>query len=157
MDRFIIPPLVEGYSFTPGQNLIEQERGFAMPRQRVAGIGMPHTVRAAIFCENPLEEKYFWSFWRKKQRMPGRFLWAIKTDNYELEDHECMFSAQSVPNTNVMLAGQTLISFELWVQPLQRDADLDEMIVEYYNAGFNPRISNLLEHLVNVVMPENLG
>lgn len=155
MDRFVLCPLLDGYNFAPGQNVMEQHRGIGMPRQRAFAIGVPHQVSASVLCSTELEQKYFWAFWRHKQRKPGRFLWAIKTDNFELEDHECQFSV-STPQVQQLGGKHIRINFNIWVKPLHRDAVMDQTIVEYYSSGFNPNISNLLEHLVNVVMPENL-
>lgn len=155
MQRFVIPPLREGYSFTPAQNVMEQQR-IGMPRQKRFAIGIPHQVSASVLLSHELEQKYFWAFWNNYQRKPAKFLWALKTDTFDLEDHECKFMVNNSISVQEIGANKIIVNFGVWVKPLHRDAVMDQAIVEYYSSGFNPNISNLLEHLVNVVMPENL-
>ncbi|MDV2440705.1 hypothetical protein QR665_14675 [Acinetobacter gerneri] len=156
MDRFILCPLLGGYSFSPGQNIIEQQLQGGMPRQRRNFIGAVYLVSASVFCGSYEEKEYFWAFWRKQQREPKNWLWALQSDSYKFEDHECRFKADSLPQESEREGKLIKYSFQIYVKPLNRPADLDDMIVSYWGSGLNPKISNLLEKLANESIPNAL-
>lgn len=156
MDRFMLPPLQEGYTYRKGNELITQPLLGGMPRQRRTFINPISTIQASVFCTEKEEFDYFWAFWRKKQRNPEKFLWALQSDSYELEDHKVRFNPESLQESQ-RFDLKVKYTFELFVVPLNRPAELDDLIVDYWNAGFNPRVSNLLEKLANEALPDALG
>ncbi|MDV2468909.1 hypothetical protein QR674_07920 [Acinetobacter chinensis] len=156
MDTFMLCPLQSGYGFTPGQNLIEQSLRGGMPRQRLAFVGSVHQVTASVMCATRAERDYFWAFWRKKQRSPESWLWALQTDAYDLEEHECRFMAGSLPSEQQRNGRIVQYSFQVWVKPLHRSAELDNDIVDAWSVGLNPDVAALLERLANESMPNAL-
>jgi hypothetical protein len=153
MDTFMLCPLQAGYGFTPGQNLLEQSLRGGMPRQRLAYIGSVHQVTASVICRNKDEREYFWAFWRKKQRVPENWLWALQTDAFDLEEHECRFAVGSLPAEQLRNGRIVQYSFQVWVKPLHRSADIDDVIIDYWNSGMNPQAKLLLEKLANESVP----
>lgn len=156
MDKFMLCPLLAGYSFAPGQNVIEQQLLGGWPRQRRNFIGAVHQVSASVMCRGSQEIEYFWAFWRKKDRNPQPWLWALKTDSYKMEEHECRFIVDQTPQESDRQGDKVRYSFQVWVKPLNRPASYDDEIVDYWNAGLNPSVANALEILVNVSLPNAL-
>lgn len=156
MDKFMLCPLLAGYSFTPGQNILEQQLAGGMPRQRRNFIGSVGVANVSVFCRNELEIEYFWAFWRKKDRNPQSWLWALKTDNYKMEEHECRFMLGQTPQESERQGNKIKYSFQIWVKPLNRSASYDDEVVEAWQLGINPDVSNALEILVNITLPNAL-
>lgn len=154
MDKFLFCPLLAGYSFQYGQNVMQQEIEVGPPRQRVNFVGAIHKVNATVLCRNDLEIEYFWAFFRKKQREPVGWLWAIKTDSSKMEVHECLFDANSVPQESDRQANIIKYSFPIFVRPIHRSAVDDDKIVDYWAAGMSLTASNYLEKLVNYDIAE---
>jgi hypothetical protein len=156
MDKFMLCPLLAGYSFTPGQNILEQQLAGGMPRQRRNFIGSVGVANVSVFCRNELEIEYFWAFWRKKDRNPQSWLWALKTDSYKMEEHECRFMLGQTPQESERQGNKIKYSFQVWVKPLNRSASYDDDVVDAWQLGINPDVSNALEVLVNVTLPNAL-
>jgi hypothetical protein len=156
MDKFMLYPLLAGYSFTPGQNILEQQLAGGMPRQRRNFIGSVGVANVSVFCRNELEIEYFWAFWRKKDRNPQSWLWALKTDSYKMEEHECRFMLGQTPQESERQGNKIKYSFQVWVKPLNRSASYDDDVVEAWQLGINPNVANALEVLVNVTLPNAL-
>jgi len=156
MDKFMLCPLLASYSFTPGQNILEQQLAGGMPRQRRNFIGSVGVVSVSVFCRNELEIEYFWAFWRKKDRNPQPWLWALKTDNYKMEEHECRFMLGQTPQESERQGNKIKYSFQVWVKPLNRSASYDDQVVDYWSAGGNPDVSKALERLSNIKLPDAL-
>lgn len=156
MDKFMLCPLLSGYSFAPSNNLLEQPLLGGMPRQRVVFFGGVQIVNATVICRSPEEVDYFWAFWRKKQRLPETWLWALKTDSFDFEEHECKFSASSLPQESERGGSIIKFSFQIYVVPKNRPIELDDKIIDFWQAGMNPHTSNLLDKLVNEEMPKAL-
>ncbi len=156
MDKFMLCPLLAGYSFTPGQNILEQQLAGGMPRQRRNFIGSVGVANVSVFCRNELEIEYFWAFWRKKDRNPQSWLWALKTDSYKMEEHECRFMLGQTPQESERQGNKIKYSFQVWVKPLNRSASYDDDVVDAWQLGINPDVSNALEILVNITLPNAL-
>lgn len=149
MDKFMLCPQLAGYSFTPGQNVIEQALMAGMPRQRTNFVGAVHKVASTVLCRNQDEIDYFWAFWRKQQRSPQNWLWSIKTDASTMEEHECRFMVDGIPTESDRQGNIIRYSFNLWVKPLYRSPSVDDDIVAAWQLGLNPTLTNRLEFLSN--------
>lgn len=154
MDTFILRPLQEGYSFTPGNNVREQKLEGGMPRQVIKFVGAVHAVTASVFLEDARARQYFWAFWRINQSK--LWYWKLGLDNGVLEDCICQFSAESVPQEGSIDGKTRKVSINLYVRPIVRNPDFDRTIVDLWQSGL---INNLgdLEKIPNVWMPDALG
>lgn len=153
MDTFLLCPQLAGYSFSFGQNILEQQLSAGAPRQRVNFVGAVHQINASVLCSDEYETEYFWAFYRKRQRNPLPFLWMCKSDGPSMELHECRFVAAS-PQESDRQGNKIRFSFQLWITPLLRPATIDEDIIDYWQSGLNPKASRLFEKLDNEDIPE---
>lgn len=153
MDVFLLCPQLASYSFSFGQNILEQQISAGPPRQRVNFVGAVHQVSASVFCRNEYDVEYFWAFYRKRQRNPSPWLWMCKTDGPDMELHECRFVV-GPPQESDRQGKKVRYSFQLWVTPLSRPAHIDDEIIDFWNAGLNPDAANLFEKLANEDIPE---
>lgn len=154
MDKFMLCPLQEGYSFTAGNNVREQKLEGGMPRQVVKFVGAVHTVSATVLLKDPRERQYFWSFWRLNQTKLWQ--WSLSLDNGIKEDCVCQFSAESVPQESFIEGPIRKIAINIYVVPIKRDSGFDRTIVDLWQSGL---INNLLdlEKIPNVWLPDAVG
>lgn len=156
MNKLVLPPNESGYNPSLGNGILTQDLAGGMPRQRRTFIGSVGVANVSVFCRNELEIEYFWAFWRKKDRNPQPWLWALKTDSYKMEEHECRFMLGQTPQESERQGNKIKYSFQVWVKPLSRSASYDDDVVDAWQLGINPDVSNALEILVNVTLPNAL-
>lgn len=154
MNTFMLCPLQEGYSFTVGNNLREQQLEGGMPRQVVKFIGAVHTVNASILLKDRRARQYFWAFWRVNQTQIWR--WQLSLDNGALEDCLCQFSAENVPQENFIDGPRRKVGINIYVVLIKRDSAFDQSIVELWQSGLINNLSDL-EKIPNVWLPDALG
>ncbi|MDF2418028.1 hypothetical protein GWP85_10990 [Acinetobacter beijerinckii] len=156
MDTFMLCPLQSGYGFTPGNNLREQAIEGGMPRQVPFFVGAVHTVNVAVFLKDDRYRQYFWAFWRSKQRKPENWMWSLSLDNGIKEQCECRFISSSLPTESYRNGRAIKVSFQVLVQPLQRDPDQDRNIINTWQAGLIGSFDSI-EKIPNVWLPDALG
>lgn len=154
MNTFMLCPLQEGYSFTAGNNLREQQIEGGMPRQVVKFIGAVHKVGVSVFLKDPRARQYFWAFWRVNQTKIWR--WKLTLDNGGLEDCLCQFSAENVPQENFIEGDKRKVGLNIYVVPIKRDSAFDQTIVELWQAGLLNNLSDF-EKIPNVWLPDAIG
>lgn len=157
MNSFALCPLQAGYSFSPGNNMLEQQLVGGFARQRAMFVNNVHQVNVSVLLATKLHAQYFWAFWRLHTLNPQKFLWRLITDSAEAQDHECQFVADSwsVGERNGVAYN---VSFQVRCKPLNNgDLTFDQQIVDLWESGNPFEMLNLLEKLVNETMPNALG
>ncbi|MGV5004817.1 hypothetical protein ACVCFZ_05075 [Acinetobacter variabilis] len=157
MNSFALCPLQSGYSFTPGNNMLEQQLLGGFARQRRMFVNNVHVVNVSVLLKTKTHAQYFWAFWRLHTLNPQKFLWRLITDSAEAQDHTCQFVADSLSvgeRSGVIYS----VSFQVRVKPLNNgDLAFDQQIVDLWESGNPLEMLNLLEKLVNETMPNALG
>lgn len=157
MNSFALCPLQSGYSFTPGNNMLEQQLVGGFARQRAMFVNNVHVVNVSVLLATKLHAQYFWAFWRLHTLNPQKFLWRLITDSAEAQDHECQFVADSLSVGERNGVAYT-VSFQVRCKPLNNgDLAFDQMIVDLWESGNPGEMLNLLQKLVNETMPNALG
>ena len=157
MNSFALCPLQAGYSFSPGNNMLEQQLLGGFARQRRMFVNNVHVVNVSVLLKTKTHAQYFWAFWRSHTLNPQPFLWRLITDSSEMQDHTCQFIADSLS----VGERQGLIypvSFQVRCKPLNNgDLAFDQTIVDIWESENPLEILELLEQLVNETMPDALG
>jgi len=155
MDKFQIPPDSAGYSVTDGKEVIaiQLDGGAARYRRDILNANSKVTCQWSFDRD---EYQYMRSFYKtatSNGSLP--FLIDLALDEPTLTEHQAYF----VPGS-VMLREQRghlyVVSAELDVKPIPRDAAYDEGVVMIWsNYAPEPAVFlNALEQLVNVDLPE---
>lgn len=157
MNSFALCPLQAGYSFSTGNNILEQQLLGGFARQRRMFVNNVHIVNVSVLLKTKTHAQYFWAFWRSHTLNPQKFLWRLITDSSEMQDHTCQFIADSLS----VGERQGLIypvSFQVRCKPLNNgDLAFDQSIVDIWDTGTPVDMLNLLEQLVNESLPDALG
>ena len=157
MNSFALCPLQAGYSFSPGNNLLEQQLLGGFARQRRMFVNNVHMVNVSVLLPSKAHAQYFWAFWRSHTLDPQKFLWRLITDSSEMQDHTCQFIADSLSvgeRSGVIYP----VSFQVRCKPLNNgDLAFDQSIVDLWDTGSPSDVLNLLEQLVNESFPDALG
>lgn len=157
MNSFALCPLQAGYSFSPGNNMLEQQLLGGFARQRRMFVNNVHVVNVSVLLKTKTHAQYFWAFWRSHTLNPQPFLWRLITDSSEMQDHTCQFIAESlsVGERNGVIYP---VSFQVRCKPLNNgDLAFDQTIVDLWDTGSPSDVLNLLEQLVNESLPDALG
>lgn len=157
MNSFALCPLQSGYSFSPGNNMLEQQLAGGFARQRRMFVNNVHMVNVSVLLPTKSHAQYFWAFWRVHTLNPQKFLWRLITDSSEMQDHTCQFVAESlsVGERNGVIYS---VSFQVRCKPLNNgDLAFDQTIVDIWKSGDLDDMMNLLEQLVNESFPDSLG
>ena len=154
MNRLMLPPLLAGYAFTPGNNLREQKTEGGMPRRVIKYVDAVHTVAASIYLRDERAQQYFWAFWRKNNAR--KWLWDIPVDLGILETCECNFSTESLPAEQNRGGDKLVVSFSIFVEPITRDADFDQSIIDAWENGLINVVDDI-EKIPNVWLPNAVG
>ncbi|MFY0065566.1 hypothetical protein ABTP80_03385 [Acinetobacter baumannii] len=149
-------PLQEGYSFTPGNNIREQENEGGMPRQAPFFVGAVHTVSVSVLLKDSRERQYFWAFWRSKQVKPENWKWELSLDNGIVEECECRFTSKSLPGESKRNGVVVMVSFQLLVKPLVREPDFDRDIIESWQGNGSGDFDSI-EKIPNEWFPNATG
>ncbi|HCT9561378.1 hypothetical protein ABFK62_03090 [Acinetobacter baumannii] len=157
MDKFMLEPLQESYSFTPGNNIREQENEGGPPRQSPFFVGAVHRVGVTVYLENDEDRQYFWAFWRLKQRKPEDWLWNLALDEGVREDCECRFAYDFLPSESYRNGQAVKMSFQVIVKPIKRSADLDRNIVNVRQGFESMEVVDDIEKVPNEWLPDALG
>ncbi|EPF6186962.1 hypothetical protein L2L79_002066 [Acinetobacter baumannii] len=157
MDKFMLEPLQESYSFTPGSNIREQENEGGPPRQSPFFVGAVHRVGVTVYLENDEDRQYFWAFWRLKQRKPENWLWNLALDEGIREDCECRFAYDVLPSESSRNGQAVKMSFQVIVKPIKRSADLDRNIVNVRQGIESMEVVDDIEKVPNEWLPDALG
>ncbi|MGQ0973437.1 hypothetical protein ACT4W1_00910 [Acinetobacter baumannii] len=160
MDKFMLEPLQESYSFTPGNNIREQENEGGPPRQSPFFVGAVHRVGVTVYLENDEDRQYFWAFWRLKQRKPENWLWNLALDEGEREDCECRFIYNVLPSESYRNGQAVKMSFQVLVKPIKRSAEFDQNIVNLrqgVESGETSEIVDDIEKVPNEWLADALG
>lgn len=157
MNSFALCPLQAGYSFSPGNNMLEQQLLGGFARQRRMFVNNVHVVNVSVLLKSKTHAQYFWAFWRVHTLNPQKFLWRLITDSSEMQDHTCQFIAESISvgeRQGVIYS----VSFQVRCKPLNNgDLAFDQSIVDLWDTGSPLEMLNLLEQLVNTDLPNALG
>ena len=157
MNSFALCPLQDGYLFSPGNNMLEQQLLGGFARQRRMFVNNVHVVNVSVLLKSKTHAQYFWAFWRSHTLNPQPFLWRLITDSSEMQDHTCQFIAESlsVGERNGVIYP---VSFQVRCKPLNNgDLAFDQTIVDLWDTGSPSDVLNLLEQLVNESLPDALG
>lgn len=157
MNSFALCPLQAGYSFSPGNNMLEQQLLGGFARQRRMFVNNVHVVNVSVLLKTKTHAQYFWAFWRLHTLNPQKFLWRLITDSSEAQDHTCQFVADSlsVGERNGVAYN---VSFQVRCKPLNNgDLVFDQQIVDLWESDNPLDMLNLLEKLVNESFPDALG
>lgn len=157
MNSFALCPLQSGYSFSPGNNMLEQQLLGGFARQRRMFVNNVHMVNVSVLLPTKSHAQYFWAFWRVHTLNPQKFLWRLITDSSEMQDHTCQFVAESISvgERNGVIYS---VSFQVRCKPLNNgDLAFDQTIVDIWKSGDLDDMMNLLEQLVNESLPNALG
>ena len=157
MNSFALCPLQAGYSFSPGNNMLEQQLQGGFARQRRMFVNNVHVVNVSVLLKTKTHAQYFWAFWRLHTLNPKPFLWRLITDSAEAQDHTCQFVANSI-SVGERNGVAYSVSFQVRCKPLNNgDLAFDQQIVDIWTAGNPVDMLNLLEQLVNESFPDALG
>lgn len=157
MNSFALCPLQSGYSFSPGNNMLEQQLSGGFARQRRMFVNNVHVVNVSVLLKTKIHAQYFWAFWRSHTLNPQKFLWRLITDSSEMQDHTCQFVAESISvgERNGVIYS---VSFQVRCKPLNNgDLAFDQQIIDLWESGSPLEMLNLLEKLVNESLPDALG
>ena len=157
MNSFALCPLQSGYSFSPGNNMLEQQLAGGFARQRRMFVNNVHMVNVSVLLPTKSHAQYFWAFWRVHTLNPQKFLWRLITGSSEAQDHTCQFVAESISvgERNGVIYS---VSFQVRCKPLNNgDLAFDQTIVDIWKSGDLDDMVNLLEQLVNESFPDALG
>ncbi|TPS38642.1 hypothetical protein [Acinetobacter baumannii] len=150
-------PLQEGYGFTPGNDIREQQNEGGMPRQAPFFIGSPHSVTVSVLLKDDEDRQYFWAFWRTKQRKPENWLWELSLDHGIVEECECRFTSGSLPGESKRNGVVVMVSFQVIVKPIKRSADLDRNIVNVRQGVESMEVVDDIEKVPNEWLADALG
>ncbi|ENV24769.1 hypothetical protein I8P62_02145 [Acinetobacter baumannii] len=153
-------PLQEGYGFTPGNDIREQQNEGGMPRQAPFFIGSPHSVTVSVLLKDDEDRQYFWAFWRTKQRKPENWLWELSLDHGIVEECECRFTSSSLPGESKRNGVVVMVSFQVLVKPIKRSAEFDQNIVNLrqgVESGETSEIVDDIEKVPNEWLADALG
>lgn len=157
MNSFALCPLQAGYSFSPGNNMLEQQLLGGFARQRRMFVNNVHVVNVSVLLKTKTHAQYFWAFWRSHTLNPQPFLWRLITDSSEMQDHTCQFIAESL-SVGERQGSIYSVSFQVRCKPLNNgDLAFDQTIVDLWDTGSPSDVLNLLEQLVNESLPDALG
>ena len=154
MDELKFCPLQEGYSFTVGNNVTEQELERGMPRQVIKFVGAVHQVSAQILLKDQLDRQLFWAFYRLNQTKPWR--WRLDLDGGQIEDCVCQFNNSVIPKNTLISGAIRKIQIDIRVVPIERDPKFDEWLVKQWQDGKIKDISDF-EKIPNVWMSKATG
>lgn len=155
MHKLMIVPDSDGYSSTDGTEWVGSRLDGGSGRFRRDKIGAAKSVNVK-WTLNPSLYQYFRSFYSTVGS--ATFLCdLLSEDGSGPAEHECVFMPGSV--TLPTQVGLTYIQqAQLEVKPLARDTELDqEILVAYEEMEFPELGFTMLEHLVNVSMPEAMS
>ncbi|EHU3335376.1 hypothetical protein MJ021_17920 [Acinetobacter baumannii] len=153
-------PLQEGYGFTPGNDIREQQNEGGMPRQAPFFVGSPHSVTVSVLLKDDEDRQYFWAFWRTKQRKPENWLWELSLDHGIVEECECRFTSSSLPGESKRNGVVVMVSFQVLVKPIKRSAEFDQNIVNLrqgVESGETSEIVDDIEKVPNEWLADALG
>lgn len=154
MNTFMLCPLQEGYGFTPGNNLREQLNEGGMPRQVIKYVGAVHSVNVTVLLEGSRARQYFWAFWRQNQTKTWK--WKLALDQGGIEECECRFTSESLPNESFHEGPIRKMTFAVLVVPIIRDPDFDQSIIDMWENGLINVVDDI-EKIPNVWLPDALG
>lgn len=156
MNSLALCPLQQGYTPQPANNLLEQELMGGMNRQRVQFVNNVHLVNVSVSLHDKARQQYWWAFWRSHQFNPRLFLWRLIIDDIEMTTYQCQFVANSlqVQERNGIVYH---VSFSVRCKQNQTNHEFDQAIIDAWESGDGLKLTNLLEQLVNVSLPDALG
>lgn len=156
MNSFALCPLQAGYSFTPANNMVEQQLIGGFARQRSIFVNNVHVASASVMLNTKAKHQYFWAFWRAHTLNPKPFLWKLWTDWHEMQTHTCQFVGDSL-TVNERNGTVVSVSFQVRCNPLNNgDLAFDDAIVSVWETGNGADFTNLLEQLANIDLPNAL-
>lgn len=152
-------PAQASYNLSMPQDEIVGTTAGGAPRTRLDMIGGWLTANIS-FIVSPEDYNYFWVFYRsaiKFGSMP--FLIDLKTDRSECEEHTVRFVPNSVVPISSVNGRVITITAQIYVKPIPHDSAFDEAWLAWDEA-FGDVFKydfDLLERLVNLTMPDNIG
>lgn len=153
MNKLMLMPNRENYSFMLGQSVITTETQEGMPRQRLSSVGTTHRVTAKYECTKA-QWQYMLSFLRANRAKP--FLAYLLLDDIEPAWYEC----RAIPDEAGLQAStmhEVLFTLELpliaWSKPI--NIGQDEALIALYamTKAEQDAYFNQLEKLVNADLP----
>ena len=151
LPQMVLCPLRDGYGVSLGNDVITTQYENGMPRQRLNGVGRPHSVSVA-FRHKEVHQEYILAFWRVYRAKA--FAMRLFTDNTDLQWCECRFIGE--PQLNSLGNNVFEFSINLVCKPKPIDIAIDDEFLNVYilTGGDISGFSNALEHLVNYDLPE---
>lgn len=154
MDKFLLLPHRNGYNFSLGYNVISTQAERGMPRQRLDGVGAPHSL-SATYKHTQNSQQYFLSFYRSHATKP--FLAMLVLDGITHQWYECRFAS----GLRISTLGESIFTnqVDLVVKPQPIEVSTDEAYVYLYQEtdGDPSKFTNLLEVLVNEKLPDAIA
>jgi hypothetical protein len=154
MDTLQLNALVAGYAFNVGNNVRQQVLEGGMPRQVIKFLGAVHSVNAQVLLPDERTRQYFWAFWRVNQTR--KFYWELSIDNGINEVVVCQFDAETVPAETEIHAIVRKVSFTVFVEPITRNADDDQAVVDIFNGVPDGDVTGI-EKIPNIWLPDATG
>lgn len=152
MYKLVLAPNEEGYNPKLGNGLLTQPLLGGMPRQRKIFFGSVHSVPLAWSLDRDEMEMLF-SFYFHYQDEPEVFLMDLIVDSVDVKEYQCKFVSELSWSKQ---GNHWQASIDCIVNPSIRNHELDQDIIDYWQSGLNPKISNLFDKLVNEAMPKAL-
>lgn len=146
-------PRQSGYSVQRGSTVISQALDGGLPRNRKDIKRASHTVQVNWVVKKGGFEylNAFYNVWSDNPSLPFKAL--LKIDSGRMEEYECYF-ADGMPPELMSIDGPIYnISAMFTVKALPRVRDWEDLVIELKQEDAYD-FTNLLEHIVNVVMPE---
>lgn len=153
MAKLLLTPLIQGYSYSPKNEVVSIDLDGGSPRKRRDKIG----VYGAVNCQFILtsnQYRYFMAFYRTKIKSGSlSFTIDLKTEDAFLIEHEAFIRNDSLKLTQ-QKGDLFYISLSLEVKPITRSESEDESIIDLYEAGGENYAELLsgIEKLVNIDM-----
>lgn len=154
LPKFLLLPLLDGYSVTLGNDVLTTYFESGQPRQRLKGGGAPHTV-PVTFRHLEVHQQYARAFWETYRAQP--FAMRLKINDGDLQWYSCRFV--SAPSFTPLGADiyEFSVSLSVKPRPINADENLALMWVYEQTDGDLLTYTNLLEKLVNESLPEAVG
>lgn len=154
LPRLILCPLLDSYSVTLGNDVLTTQYENGMPRQRLNGVGRPHSISVS-FRHKAQHQEYILAFWRLYRARA--FAMRLIVDNTDMRWYECRFIGE--PQLQALGGDVFEFGVALIVKPKPLNAEVDKVFVHLYEktGGDISGFTNPLEKLVNEDLPDALG
>lgn len=157
LPKLYLSPLIDGYNYSPQNEVISVMLDGGSPRKRRDKIGSYGSVNCNFTLEG-LQYDYLMAFFRTKIKSGALpFRMDIKTEDAELLEHECFMKSDSL-KLNRTNGSVFFVTMQLEVKPITRNETEDNLMIDLYEtyATDADNVLLLLSELVNVTLPSAL-